>query len=94
MKRLCYTNTIFTACDHPFAFAVERHTSNVVGMALERENGGWICRFDVEEFYGVVSRGSKESLVRRYAEAIHLGVRMRDRATADTTQGLPESVSS
>lgn len=33
---------IFRTCDHPFAFTMEGHSSDVVGVALECEDGIWV----------------------------------------------------
>ena len=58
-----FYRAIFGASDHPFAFAVERNTSNVARMSFKSQNGGRVCRLDVVKFDSVMSSGGQESLV-------------------------------
>jgi hypothetical protein len=55
--------TIFRARDHPFAFTVERDTSDISSVTFESEHSGRICRSDVVELYGVMSGSGQKALV-------------------------------
>lgn len=59
--------TIFRACDHPFAFAVECDTSDVTSVALECQHSCRVGRLDVVQLDGVVACGGEEAFIRRDA---------------------------
>jgi hypothetical protein len=51
---------------------VECNTSDVACVAFKSEHGSRICRPDVVEFDGVMTRSSQEAFVWRNAKAIDL----------------------
>lgn len=81
---------ILGAGDHPFPLAMEGHSGNVPGMAVEGEHRAWISGANVVEFDVVVSRCSEITLIGRNAETIDLRVGMLDCARADAGKSFPE----
>lgn len=77
--------------DHPFALAMEGYARDVSRMAIEGENGAWICRVNVIELDIVVSSCGKVTLVGRDAQAVDLRIRMLNGTRAYTRKGFPES---
>lgn len=71
---------------------MERNTSNIRRMAFECEDCRRIAILDVVEFDGVMACRGEPSLVRRYCQSIHLGIRVGDGAGADAAESFPESV--
>lgn len=82
---------VFRRSHKPFRLAVERDARDVGRVPVEGEDGVGVCRFDVVQLDGVVACGGEVSLVGRDAEAVHLGVGVRDGARADATESFPES---
>ena len=68
------------------------NSSDVAAVSLECDDRGWVGRFDVVEFDSMVTCGGKKAFVGGYAEAIDLGVRVRDGTRTYTAQSFPEPV--
>ena len=82
---------IFGARNHPFPFAVESNTGDIVGVALKGHDRIWVSRFDVIQLDIAVASGCQVALIRRDAEAVDLGVRMLDGTRTDTRQCFPKA---
>jgi hypothetical protein len=82
---------VFGARHHPLALAVERDACDVGRVAFEGQDGVRVCGFDLVELDGVVASGGEEALVGGDAEAVDLGVGVRDCARADAGEGFPEA---
>lgn len=74
---------VLGARHHPLALAVERNACDVGCVAFEGEYRIRVCGFDLVELDCVVAGGGEEALVGRDAEAVDLGVWVRDGAGAD-----------
>jgi hypothetical protein len=61
---------------------MEGHARDVRRVAVKGEDGVGVGRLDVVQLDRVVSSGGQIALVGGDAEAIDLGIRMRDRARA------------
>lgn len=63
---------ILRTCHHPFTLAVKSKSSDIVGMALESQDGSRICRFNVVELHSMMSGSSKKALVWGNAQPVDL----------------------
>jgi hypothetical protein len=75
-------SAVFGRGDKPLRLAVKGHARDVRRVAVEREDGVGVGRLDVVQLDRVVSSSGQIALVGRDAEAVDLGIRMRDRARA------------
>jgi hypothetical protein len=75
-------SAVFGRGDKPFGLAMEGHARDVRRVAVKGEDGVGVGRLDVVQLDRVVSSSGKIALVGRDAEAVNLGIRMRDRARA------------
>lgn len=82
---------IFGACDHPFPLAMEGYTRNIAGMTLEGEDRAGIGRADIVKLDSVTTSRREIVLVWGDTETIDLGIRMLNRARADSRKSLPEA---
>jgi hypothetical protein len=69
---------------------MEGNARDIARMAVEAEQWVGVRRLDVVELDRMVASRSQESLIRRDAQPIDLGVRVLDRTRADSREGLPE----
>ena len=57
-------SAVFGACDHPFAFAVECYSCDIVRMSFETHDGVGVARLDVVQSDDMSTCGSQVFLVR------------------------------
>lgn len=82
---------IFGARHHPLALAVESNASDVGRVALKGQDRIWVRGLDLIKLDRVVAGGSEEAFVGRDAQAVDLGIRMRNCPGADAGKRLPEA---
>jgi len=70
---------------------VECDASNVIVVTFKGHDRIRIGGLDIVESDDMATSSSEEFLVGRYAEAVHLGLRMLDGARADARESLPET---
>lgn len=85
-------SAIFRAGDHPLAFAMERDTGDVVGVALEGHHRVGVCRLDIVKLDIIVASSREKAFVGSNAETVDLGVGVLNGSRADAGQRFPEAV--
>lgn len=83
--------SIFRACDHPFALAMERDACDVALVTFECQQRIRVGRLNIVQLHSMMASSGKVALVGGDAETIDLGIGVLDRSRADAGEGFPES---
>jgi hypothetical protein len=84
--------SVLRGCHHPLSLTMKSHSSDVIGVALELEDGIRVRRLDVVEAHCGVTRRRKKPLVRGDAKPINLRVSMLNCSRADAGKRLPKPI--
>lgn len=73
---------VFRGRYHPFSLAMKGHACDIVCVSLEGEDRAGVGGLDIVESDGMMTSGGEVSFVGRDTQAVYLGIRGRNRATA------------